>query len=80
VSLRRDSKFAIQRNLTSLTDIEQGVDQALSLLINPAGFYLAAPDSVKRMLLQAMFERIWLIDDVVVGADLTRPYAELLGV
>jgi site-specific DNA recombinase len=70
----------IQRNLTSLTDIERGVDQALSLLINPAGFYLAAPDSVKHMLLQAMFERIWLIDDVVVGADLTRPYAELLGV
>jgi site-specific DNA recombinase len=70
----------IQRNLTSLGDIEKGVDQALSLLVNPAGFYLAASDPVKRMLLEAMFERICLIDDVVVGADLTRPYAELLGV
>jgi site-specific DNA recombinase len=70
----------IQRNMTSLGDIETGVDQALSLLVNPVGFYLVASDPVKRMLLEAMFERIWLIDDVAVGADLTRPYAELLGV
>jgi hypothetical protein len=32
------------------------------------------------MLLQAVFERIWLIDDRIVGSDLTRPFAELLTV
>jgi hypothetical protein len=30
------------------------------------------------MLLQEVFEKIWIIDNQVVGVDLTRPFAELL--
>jgi Helix-turn-helix domain len=41
-------------------------------------FYEAAPDNIKRMLLQAVFEKIWIIDEQVVGVDLTRPLAEVL--
>ena len=43
-------------------------------------FYEAAPDNIKRMLLQAVFEKIWIIDEQVVGVDLTRPFAEVLTV
>jgi hypothetical protein len=43
-------------------------------------FYEAAPDSIKRMLLQEVFEEIWIIDEQVVGVDLTRPFAEVLTV
>jgi hypothetical protein len=43
-------------------------------------FYQAAPDNIKRMLLQAVFEKIWIIDEQVVGVDLTRPFAEVLTV
>ena len=67
-----------QKHLTSVAELEAGVDAALSLLVDPAAFYLAAPDDVKRMLLQSMFEAILIIDDKVAGCDLALPFAELL--
>jgi hypothetical protein len=30
------------------------------------------------MLLQAVFEKIWIVDEQIVGVDLTRPFAEVL--
>jgi hypothetical protein len=32
------------------------------------------------MLLQAVFEKIWIVDDQVVGVDLARPFTEVLTV
>jgi len=57
-----------------------GLDDALRLLTDPRGFYLEASHAVQRLLLLAVFEKIWIIEDAVVGADLTRPFAELLTV
>ena len=70
----------IQQHLTSLEAIETGVDELLQLTNDPVAFYEAAPDNIKRMLLQAVFEKIWIIDEQVVGVDLTRPFAEVLTV
>jgi hypothetical protein len=69
----------VQRHLTSLTSIEQAVDDLLHLLTDPAAVYETAIDRIKRML-QEVFERLWIIDDQVGGAGLTRPFAELLTV
>ena len=70
----------IQQHLTSLEAIETGVDELLQLTTDPVAFYEAAPDNIKRMLLQAVFEKIWIIDEQVVGVDLTLPFAEVLTV
>jgi site-specific DNA recombinase len=70
----------IQQHLTSLEAIETGVDELLQLTKDPVAFYEAAPDNIKRMLLQAVFEKIWIVDEQVVGVDLTRPFAEVLTV
>jgi hypothetical protein len=45
------------------------------LTTDPVAFDEAPPDNFKRMLLQAVFERI--IDEQVVGVDLTLPFAEV---
>ena len=52
----------------------------LLLIADPAAFYEAAPDAIKRMLLQEVFEKVWIIDEQVVGVDLTRPFPEALTV
>jgi site-specific DNA recombinase len=70
----------IQAHLTSLASIESGLDDLLQLTKDPVAFYDGAPDTIKRMLLQAVFEKIWLIDEQVVGTDLTLPFAEVLTV
>jgi DNA invertase Pin-like site-specific DNA recombinase len=70
----------IQQHLTSLEGFERGLDELLQLTTDPVAFYEAAPDGIKRMLLQEVFEKIWIIDDQIVGVDLTRPFAELLTV
>jgi site-specific DNA recombinase len=70
----------IQQHLTSMEAIETGVDELLQLTTDPVAFYEAAPDNIKRMLLQEVFEKIWIIDEQIVGVDLTRPFAEVLTV
>jgi site-specific DNA recombinase len=72
------AEMIIQRHLASLESIESGLDELLKLTTDPVAFYEAAPDNIKRMLLQAVFEKIWIIDEQVVGADVTRPFAEVL--
>jgi site-specific DNA recombinase len=70
----------IQQHLTSLESIEAGVDELLQLTNDPVAFYEAAPDNIKRMLLQTVFEKIWIVDEQVVGVDLARPFTEVLTV
>jgi site-specific DNA recombinase len=74
------AELIIQRNLATAEDLSRGLDEGLSLLVHPAGFYQAAPDSIKQMLVQAIFEKLWIVDDEVAGSDLTDTYAGLLGV
>ena len=70
----------IQRYAAVAERLETGIDAALAVLANPAVLYRSAPDSIRRQLVQELFEKIWILDQKLVGADLTRPYLELLGV
>ena len=69
----------VQRHLAAAENLESDVDATLAVLANPAELYRRAPDSVQRQLVQELFEKIWILDQKLVGADLTRPYLELLG-
>jgi site-specific DNA recombinase len=73
------AEVVIQRHAAALGDLERGVDDAVSLLRNPALFYQAAPPKLQRMLVQELFEKVWILGDRVVGSDLSRPFRELLG-
>ena len=68
----------IARLTVTLGSIERSLDQALSLLPDPYKLFTEAPDTVRLMLVQAVFEKLWVMDHDVVGSELTETYQELL--
>ena len=58
-------------------EIEDALDEALALLDAPGAAYLRATPTERRMLNQAIFERIYVVDDRVVGVIPTRWVAAL---
>ena len=54
------------------------IDSQLQLLENPYELYLKATDEVRRKLNQAIFKRIYVVNDEVVADELTTPLAALL--
>ena len=58
----------------------RALDEALSLLTDPYRLYTQAPEGINLMLVQAVCEKVWVLDTGVVGLDLTAPFAELLTV
>ena len=56
------------------------MDEALSLLTDPYRLYTEAPEGIALMLVQAVCEKVWILDTGVVGLDLTEPFAELFTV
>ena len=61
-----------------LESITQALDDALLLVANPQALYEALPESLKPLLMQAIFEKVWILDTHVAGSELTEPFAELL--
>jgi hypothetical protein len=61
-----------------LEDITQSLDEALRLLEDPQPVYETMPEGMKLLLMQAVFEKIWVVDRGVVGCELTDAVAELL--
>ena len=72
------AKEVIARWSVELDSITQALDDALRLLEDPQALYDAMPEGLKPLLVQAVFEKIWIMDDAVVGAELTEPIATLL--
>jgi hypothetical protein len=68
----------IAKLTVTLGSIERSLDQALSLLLDPYKLFTEAPDAVRLMLVQAVFEKLWVMDHDVVGSELTETYQELL--
>jgi site-specific DNA recombinase len=60
--------------------MRRSLDEALSLLADPYRLYTEAPEGINLMLIQAVCEKVWVLDTGVVGVDLTQPFAELLTV
>ncbi len=61
-----------------LTSITQALDDALHLLRDPQQLYDSVPEGLKLLLVQTVFEKLWILDAAVVGCELTEPFAELL--
>ncbi len=68
----------IAKLTVTLDSIEHSLDQALSLLLDPHKLFTEAPDVRRLMLVQAVFEKLWVMDHDVVGSELTETYQELL--
>ncbi|MEU5428231.1 recombinase family protein [Streptomyces olivoreticuli] len=87
----RDEQTRIDRELSEarsiVTALETGLDEARSNLEHAIAvcgsaskLYANADEQVRYMLNQDLFERIWIKDDTVVGADVTPLYREVLRV
>ncbi len=61
-----------------LDSITTSLDEALSLMIDPYRLFIEAPDHLRLMLTQAVFEKIWIMGPDIAGAELTNTYHELL--
>jgi site-specific DNA recombinase len=74
------AKTAIAHWTIELDAMRRALDEAMSLLKDPYRLYTEAPEGINLMLIQALCEKIWILDTQVAGIDLTQPYAELLTV
>jgi site-specific DNA recombinase len=54
------------------------IDGCLTLLEDPAELYRQVGDTTRRMLNQAIFRRLYVYNDEVVGHEMNEPLAELL--
>jgi site-specific DNA recombinase len=63
-----------------LDSITQSLDDALHLLEDPQRLYDTLPEGLKLLLVQTVFDKIWVFDSAVVGCELAEPFAELLTV
>lgn len=68
----------IARWSVELESITEALDTALAFTENPLLLYAALPERLKVMLMQAVFEKLWVLDTTIVGSELTETFAELL--
>ncbi len=68
----------IAEHEADLGSINDRLDALLDILDDAQATYRQAPGVVRRQLNQAVFQRLYLDDDTVVGADLSQPYLRLL--
>jgi site-specific DNA recombinase len=61
-----------------LDSIKASLDEALSLMIDPYRLFIEAPDHLRLMLTQAIFDKLWIMGPEIAGAELTDTYHELL--
>ncbi len=71
---------AIAQWTVEIDDMRHSLDEAISLLVDPHRLYTEAPEGINLMLVQAICDKIWILDTGVVGIELVTPYAELLTV
>ncbi len=78
----RDEITAAEKIIAKLTvtleSIRQSLNEALSIMVDPYRLFTEAPDAIRLMLTQAVFEKLWVMDHEVVGSELTDTYHELL--
>jgi DNA invertase Pin-like site-specific DNA recombinase len=74
------AQAAISQWTIEIDAMRRSLDEALSLLTDPHRLYTEAPEGINLMLVQALCDKIWILDTGVVGLELTTPYTELLTV
>jgi site-specific DNA recombinase len=75
---RAAAEAALADSRASREQVERNLHRALALLDNAHSQYANASGVVRRQLNQAIFARLWLVEDEIVGADLTLGYRRLL--
>lgn len=61
-----------------LDSITASLDEALSLMVDPYRLFIDAPDQLRLMLTQAIFDKLWIMGPQIAGVDFTDTYHELL--
>lgn len=56
------------------------LDEVLRLLADPQALYDTLPEGLKPLLVQPVFEKLWILDTAVVGCELSEHFVELLTV
>jgi hypothetical protein len=75
---RATAEAALAESQASREQVTYNLHQALALLDNAYSQYVNASGTVRRQMNQAIFTRLWLIEDEIVGADFTPTYRRLL--
>ncbi len=75
---RAEAEALITRNTTDRRTVMDKLDYLCDLLASPMRYYENAPAAMRRELNQSMFERIYVFDDEIIGANLTEPAQRLL--
>lgn len=75
---RKDVEAELETMTDDLTPGMEYIDAHLDLLTHPYELYRHASDLTRRMLNQAIFTRIYVVNEEVVGDELNTPMRELL--
>ena len=75
---QRAAETIIAKLSVEVDGILTSLDEVLSLLEQPQALYEAMPEGMKQLLVQTVFEKLWILDDKVAGAELTEPFGEVL--
>jgi hypothetical protein len=75
---RQDAEALIVRLNLSYQDIADTLDLALEIIGEDLhDLYLRADDTIRRLLNQALFKSLYVCDEIITGAELAGPFAEL---
>ncbi len=74
----RAAEETIAQWSVELESMTRSLDEVLQLVADPQALYDALPEGPKVLLVQAVFEKLWILDAAVVGSELTDAFAELL--
>jgi site-specific DNA recombinase len=75
---RKAAEGIISRLSVELDSIRGSLDEVVTLLEHPQALYEAMPEGMKQILVQTVFEKLWILDDTVAGSELTAPFEEVL--
>src|SRR5690242_10674315 len=72
------AEATIARWSVELESIREALDTVCALVESPQALYDALPEGLKVLLMQAIFEKLWVLDMSIVGSELTETFADLL--
>ena len=64
---------------SSFEEIKDNLESALTIIENCGKTYRYANDGIKRLIVQSVFERIWITDEDGTRFELTNPFRGILG-
>ena len=75
---RQAAEALIERLDLGYQDIQATLDLALEIIGEDlCGLYQRADDTIRRLINQAIFKALYIIDEEITGAELAEPFAQL---